>query len=73
MISEATITFANSVMCDTSSVSAAQQSAVQIQVSLLVKQQSAIKQQGEAIVELIQAAGQVGKSLDTGKVFDATA
>ncbi|QDU27160.1 hypothetical protein ETAA8_22450 [Anatilimnocola aggregata] len=60
-------------MCDTSSVSAAQQSSLQtqIQVSLLVKQQSAVKQLGAAAVEMIQAAGQVGKSPDTGKVFDA--
>ena len=60
-------------MCDTCSVSAAQQSALQtqIQVSVLLKQQSAVKQQGAAAIELIQAAAQVGKSLDTGKVFDA--
>ena len=60
-------------MCDTSSVSAAQQSAVQtqIQISVLAKQQSAVKQQGEAVVELIKAAGQLSKSIDTGKAFDA--
>ena len=60
-------------MCDTSSVSAAQQSAVQtqIQISLLAKQQAAVKQQGEAVVQLIEAAAQVGKSIDTGKTFDA--
>lgn len=62
-------------MCDTCSVSAAQQSALQtqIQVSVLAKQQSAIKQSGESAVELILSAAQVGKSLDTGKQFDATA
>jgi hypothetical protein len=60
-------------MCDTSCVSAAQQSAVQtqIQVSVMLKQQTAAKQQGEAAVAMIEAAAQVGKSLDTGKVFDA--
>ena len=62
-------------MCDTCSVSAAQNSAVQmqIQVSLLAKQQSAAKQSGEAVVQLIEAAAQVGKSLDTGKQFDGVA
>lgn len=62
-------------MCDTCSVSAAQNSAVQmqIQVSLLAKQQSAVKQSGEAVVQLIDAAAQVGKSLDTGKQFDGVA
>jgi len=60
-------------MCDTSSVSAAQQSSIQsqIEISLLVKQQSAAKQQGEAVVELIKSAGQISKSIDTGKTFDA--
>jgi hypothetical protein len=60
-------------MCDTSCVSAAQQSAVQtqIQVSVLMKAQQATKQQGAAAVELIQAAAQTSKSIDTGKVFDA--
>lgn len=60
-------------MCDTSCVSAAQQSAVQtqIQVSIMLKQQTAARQQGEAAVAMIEAAAQVGKSLDTGKIFDA--
>jgi IS4 transposase len=60
-------------MCDVSCVSAAQQSAVQtqIQVSVMLKQQQATKQQGAAAVELIQSAAQMSKSLDTGKVFDA--
>lgn len=62
-------------MCDTSSVSAAQQSALQtqIQISVLAKQQSAVKQTGQAAIELLQAAAQVGKSLDTGTQFDANA
>lgn len=62
-------------MCDVSSVSAAQQSdlQMQIQISLLSKQQSAAKQSGEAAVQLIEAAAQVSKSLNTGKTFDATA
>ncbi|WP_425617067.1 hypothetical protein NA78x_000736 [Anatilimnocola sp. NA78] len=60
-------------MCDTSCVSAAQNSSLQtqIQISVLMKQQSAVKQQGAAVVELLQSAAQVGKSLDTGKAFDA--
>lgn len=62
-------------MCDVSCVSAAQQSAVQtqIEISVLLKQQNAAKQQGAAAVAMIEAAAQVGKSLDTGKVFDAMA
>jgi len=62
-------------MCDTCSVSAAQNSALQtqIQVSVLMKQQSAVKQQGAAAVALIESAAQVGKSIDTGKAFDAVA
>ncbi len=62
-------------MCDVSCVSSAQQSAVQtqIQVSVMLKQQQATKQQGAAAVELIQAAAQLSKSIDTGKGFDAVA
>lgn len=60
-------------MCDTSSVSAAQQSALQTQisVSVLAKQQAAVKQQGQSAVELIQAAAQI--SIDNGQQFDAIA
>ena len=60
-------------MCDTCSVSAAQNSALQtpIQVSVLMKQQSAVKQQGAAAVALIESAAQVGKSIDTGKALVA--
>lgn len=60
-------------MCDTSSVSAAQQSALQTQisVSVLAKQQTAVKQQGQAIVDLLQAAAQI--SIDNGEHFDAIA
>ena len=59
-------------MCDTSSVSAAQNSAVQTQIliSVLGKQQATVKQSGQAAVQMIQAAAQVGKTLDTGKQLD---
>ncbi len=62
-------------MCDTSSVSAAQSSALQMQIeiSVLAKQQKAEKQSGEAIVQLIDAAAQMSKSIDTGKQFDGVA
>ena len=59
-------------MCDTSSVSAAQNSAVQTQImiSVLGKAQAADKQAGQAVVAMIESAGQVGKTLDTGKQLD---
>lgn len=62
-------------MCDCSSVSAAQNSAVQmqLQVAVLAKQQAAVKQSGEAVVQLIDSAAQLGKSPDTGKDFDGVA
>lgn len=62
-------------MCDTCSVSAAQSSALQMQieVSVLAKQQTAAKQSGAAIVQLIDAAAQLSKSIDTGKQFDGVA
>jgi hypothetical protein len=62
-------------MCDTSSVSAAQSSSLQMQIeiSVLAKQQSAAKQSGAAVVQMIEAAAQLGKSLDTGKQFDGLA
>ena len=46
---------------------------MQIQISLLAKQQTADKQSGEAIVQLIEAAAQMSKSIDTGKEFDGVA
>jgi hypothetical protein len=59
-------------MCDTSSVSAAQQSAVQTQImiSVLGKAQAADKQAGAAIQQMLQSAAQIGKTLDTGKQLD---
>jgi hypothetical protein len=59
-------------MCDTSSVSAAQNSAVQaqIQITVLSKQQDAAKQAGAAAVAMLQSAVQIGKTLDTGKQLD---
>ena len=59
-------------MCDVSSVSAAQNSAVQaqIQITVLSKQQDAAKQAGAAAVAMLQSAVQIGKTLDTGKQLD---
>jgi hypothetical protein len=57
------------------SVMAAQQSALQaqIQMALASKQLSAAKQQGQALVELISAAANVGKAIGSGASFDAHA
>jgi len=54
------------------SVLSAQQSAMQTQVQIAVasKQLSAAKQQGAAIVELIQAAASSGKAIGRGTNFD---
>ena len=46
---------------------------MQIEVSVLAKQQTAAKQSGAAIVQLIDAAAQLSKSIDTGKQFDGVA
>lgn len=56
-------------------VVAAQQSAVQaqIQTAIASKQLSAARQQGQALVELITAAANVGKAVDRGANFDAHA
>lgn len=57
------------------SVLAAQQGALQaqIQMALASKQLSAAKQQGQAIVQLISAAANVGKAIGSGASFDAHA
>ena len=57
------------------SVLAAQQSAVhaQIQMALASKQLSAARQQGQALVELISAAANVGRAIGSGAQFDAQA
>ena len=57
------------------SVIAAKQSAVQSQiaVSLAEKSLSATKKQGDAIVQLIKDAGNFGKALGRGDLFDAHA
>jgi hypothetical protein len=57
------------------SVLAAQQAALQaqIQMALASKQLSAAKQQGQALVELISAAANVGKAIGSGDTFDAQA
>jgi hypothetical protein len=58
---------------EAASPTSAQQSAVTAQVGIAVqkKQLDAMKQQGAAIVELLQTAAQLSKSLTTGKGFDA--
>ena len=57
------------------SVIAAKQSALQSQiaVALAEKSLSATQQQGDAIVQLINDAGNLGKALGRGTQFDATA
>lgn len=45
----------------------------QISVAVLGKQLDAQKQQGEAAVQLLEAAASVGKSLHTGKKIDVKA
>ena len=58
----------------TLSVLAAQQIQLnsQITVSLQSKALDAAKKQGEAYVQLIEQAAQIGKTVETGKRFDAT-
>lgn len=58
-----------------SSVAQAQASVVQQQIGIAViaKQLSVAKQQGEAVVQLIKAAGQLGKSLGRGQRLDVVA
>lgn len=57
------------------SVLSAQNSAVQTQIDVAVakKQLSAVKQQGEAVVELLQAAATIGKAVGRGTNFDKQA
>lgn len=57
------------------SVLSAQNSAVQTQIDVAVakKQLSAVKQQGEAVVELLQAAAAIGKAVGRGTNFDKQA
>ncbi len=60
-------------MCtDVSSVSAAQQSAVQIQISMAVagKQLDAVKASGEAVGELLDSALRLSKSTTSGQSLD---
>ncbi len=58
-----------------SNLLAAQQTAVQTQAAFAVasKSLSAQKQQGEAMVQLIEAVAQMGKALGRGQSFDAIA
>jgi len=57
------------------SVLAAQQSAWQAQIQMAIdsKQLSTAKQQGQALVELISAAANIGKAIGSGARFDAQA
>ncbi|MCA9270949.1 MAG: hypothetical protein KDA41_20855 [Planctomycetales bacterium] len=63
----------NSIDSAISSVIAAKESAIQTQVqfALAAKSLSAQKQQGEAMVQLVEAVAQMGKSLGRGLLFDA--
>jgi hypothetical protein len=57
------------------SVLSAQQGAMQSQIEMAIasKQLSAMKQQGQAVVQLLQAAANVGKAVGRGANFDAQA
>ena len=57
------------------SVLAAKQAALQAQIlmALASKQLAATKQQGQAIVELINSAASAGKTIGSGASFDAYA
>lgn len=56
-----------------SSVSSAQSNAVsqQIGIAVLKKQQDAAKQQGAAVIELLQTAANISKAAGKGEGFDA--
>lgn len=56
-----------------SSVSSAQSDALsqQIGIALLKKQQDAVKQQGAAVVQLLQTAANLSKAAGKGDGFDA--
>jgi hypothetical protein len=56
-----------------SSVSSAQSDALsqQIGIALLKKQQDAAKQQGAAVVQLLQTAANISKAAGKGDGFDA--
>ncbi|MBX7166261.1 MAG: hypothetical protein K1X74_07915 [Pirellulales bacterium] len=57
-----------------SSVLAAKQSALQTQISFAIagKQQEAVRQQGDALVQLLQSIATQGKSPDRGKLCDCS-
>jgi hypothetical protein len=61
--------------CAIQNVLGAQQAAQQTQVEMAIakKQLSAMKQQGQAAVELIEAAANLSKSINSGAQFDAQA
>jgi hypothetical protein len=56
-----------------SSVSSAQSDALsqQIGIAVLKKQQDAAKQQGAAVIELLQTAANLSKAAGKGESFDA--
>lgn len=64
-----------SISAIASAASAIQQNKIETQISYAIagKQMDAIQQQGEAAVELLEAAVAVQKSNLQGKVFDAHA
>ncbi|MAT69268.1 MAG: hypothetical protein CMJ58_07045 [Planctomycetaceae bacterium] len=57
------------------SVLAAQNAATrtQIDVALLAKGQDAAKAQGDAVVQMLNAAAQIGKAIGKGEILDALA
>ncbi len=58
----------------TDSVSAAQQSAISQQVNVAVakKQLDSTRQQGDAVIQLLAAAAQIGKAAGKGTGLDVT-
>jgi hypothetical protein len=64
---------AGGIDCAVSSVLAARESALRTEVSFAIaaKQQDAVKQQGDALTELLEQAAQLSKSLVSGQRFDA--
>ncbi len=45
----------------------------QIGIAMLAKSQAAVKQQGQATVQLLEATAQLGKALGKGERLDVTA
>ncbi len=64
------MTFVNNLAKSFTAITDAQNKS-QVSYAVAGKQLDAVRQQGDAAVQLLQAAATVGKSPNTGKVFDA--